>query len=170
MRRSTLEKWISRAIDGELSPRRIRRLERALASSSDLKLQQEAWSRQGEYLRRRAVPRGPTPEAAWADVQRSLRLEGASESVGGWASSLHSPLRWAVATMGILVACAAVVLVLKVATVEDAPTVARAEPADVEWVESDLPDAVTMVYQDPETGWTVIWVDAEEEGNGHVGS
>ena len=37
-----------------------------------------------------------------------------------------------------------------------------AVPAVVESVETDLPGAMTMVYQDKDTGLTVIWVQESE--------
>ncbi len=44
------------------------------------------------------------------------------------------------------------------------------EAPDVEWVETELAGATPMVYQDTETGWTVIWVLAPEEDDEHAGS
>ena len=42
---------------------------------------------------------------------------------------------------------------------------------EVEWVETNIPDAMAMVYEDAETGLTVIWVDVpNQENDGPVGS
>ena len=50
----------------------------------------------------------------------------------------------------------------------DAPpypgAIALADRTEVEWVETDLPDAFSMVYEDADTGLTVIWVMVDEPG------
>ncbi|MDQ8201967.1 hypothetical protein [Pelagicoccus sp. SDUM812003] len=38
---------------------------------------------------------------------------------------------------------------------------ASIEPAVVEFVSTDLPDASTFVYSDEESGWTVVWVETD---------
>ena len=49
------------------------------------------------------------------------------------------------------------------------PVIARAQASVVEWVETGLPKASTMVYEDQESGMVVIWI-VEQNGEAHVGS
>jgi len=50
-----------------------------------------------------------------------------------------------------------------------APVLAHAPASAVEWVETGLPKASTMVYEDQESGMVVIWV-VEQNGGENVGS
>ena len=154
--------------DGELSLRRRAKLDAYLAQNPELQALRDDWASIGSRMQTEPVPRGRTPEATWANVQRSIRLgEDPGPAVPDW--HFGSRLRVAGTTMAALLAVLAVAWFTWLAP-RDAPQVAEREPIEVEWVETDLPDAVSMVYQDQETGWTVIWVMAEEETNGQVGS
>ena len=75
---------------------------------------------------------------------------------------LGSRLKWAAAIMTL------VFLGLGIAVLRHGPSAMASSPAEVEWVSTEVPGATTMVYQDEETGLTVIWMmeeDADENGN-----
>lgn len=169
MNKERAEYWLSQALDGELSPRRQRRLEKALAKDPSLADLREQWLAIGLSCRAQTVEPPQTPEAAWQDVQRAIRLS-ADESRQPSPSCFGGVWRWSLS--------AAAVLMLSVgiwwgSRPVDYPraVIPLAERTQVEWVESDLPDAISMVYEDGDTGITVIWVmmDDVQEDNGHAG-
>lgn len=63
-----------------------------------------------------------------------------------------------------LAAAAAIAIVGSVTWLGLRPTTSSAphpEPALVEFVTTDIPDASTFVYSDEESGWTVVWVETD---------
>ena len=155
------ELLLSRYLDGDLSPRETKTLESLLAESEELRALKADFESVGRVLREKTIPQGPTPEAAWANVQRGLRLDrdvpGTASEQGFWGSRLA----WASAIMTVLLVALGIWIGTQGAGV---PAMAATEPAEVEWVETDLPGAMTMVYQDDDTGLTVIWVQENENG------
>lgn len=162
MNRNKAEQWLSRAMDGELNEDQLRTLEAYLDQHPEVALLRDQWTRVGALAREAVVPLVQTPEAAWQDVQRAIRLQegqGTSEKAGG----LLWGWKWA---GGVAVACMAGLLLwigLR-ASPEPLPMgyIAQADRTEVEWVETELPDAISMVYEDAESGVTVIWVLTEE--------
>ncbi len=152
---------LSRFLDGDLSPREMEAFESRLAESPELQTLKTDFEAVGQAVREVPTPAGPTPEAAWADVQRRMRLEGDAPSKAEDAGFWGSRLGWASAMMTVVL----VALGIWIGTSRPGvPEVAAAEPAVVEWVETELPGAMTMVYQDDDTGLTVIWVQEDENG------
>ena len=152
---------LSRYLDGALPPADRVAIEARLRSDPSFRALREEFEAIGRDLRALPLPEGPTPEAAWAAVRRGLR-PGSDRGVGDtvpWISG--SRLWWTGATVALLF------LLLGVWALRRGPSpgpgFARTAPAEVEWVETDLPHAMTMVYQDEETGLTVIWVMEEEK-------
>ena len=172
MNRELAMTYISRAMDGELPERQRQALEDYLRQHpADAELR-ESWAAIGNLLREEsALAPSPDPEAAWVDIRRAIRTAPAE------AAAERAPwfVRWAVP----LAAAALVVIAVGIRARMDtrgAPVqVARvaAPPATgaskVDWVESGLPDASTMVYEDDATGVTVVWLmvpDAPADGAG----
>lgn len=159
------QRWISLEMDGELSPRRLAALRAHLEGCPACRQVREDWVQVGAELRGRKAPAGPTAEAAWADVRRAIRnqVPAAPEWVFG------VPLRWVTVAAVLLIAAGGAFFFARTANVREA---AAQEPAtQVEMVETGLPDAAPMVYEDAESGLTVIWVvEANGKEGGHVGS
>jgi anti-sigma factor RsiW len=163
MNRLQAEKWLSQALDNELSPRRQARLEAYLAAHPDMQDLRARWQEVGAALRQQQQPLPQTPAAAWADVQRAIRLRAANDAA--------QPVRWrGLGGTRFAGALAATVLLITGVwyTLTDKQdigslrTIAEADRTEVEWVETDLPGAMSMVYEDADTGLTVIWVLVEE--------
>ncbi len=161
------EELLSRALDGELPEDQRMALDAHTASCATCRALQEEWSQYANLLRDQKVEPVQTAEALWADVQRTIRLQGdgrADEGVPvfGWR------VRWAgVMIVAVLLGVSAMgLLQLRQPAAESAQVMDR--DVQVEFVETDVPGASPMVYQDDETGWTVIWV-AGMEGSGEAG-
>lgn len=158
-----LEQDLSRHLDGELPPGRAGTLQRALEESDSLERAHADMREIGDLLRAQEVPEGKPAEVVWSDVQRAIRLQQSDDSGQHWI--LGSRLKWAAAIMIVgFVALGLAVLQSGV------PQVAAA-PVEVEWVDTEVPGATTMVYQDDETGLTVIWMMEEDtDTDGNVGT
>lgn len=160
---------LSLALDGALTPRRQARLAEHLAGCAGCRALEQAWREQGCLLRRNTAAEAPTPEAAWMDVQRALRaarITPAADARGPWAGWLWQPA-------AALAALVLVVLALSIARPQPARVLATAPraPARVEYVETSLPGASPVVFEDADAGLTVIWVmTADQQENQRAGS
>lgn len=162
----TARKWISAAMDGELSLRHKARLQEHLQGCDECRRVQEAWSGYGAQMKA-GLASSPSPEQAWVDIRRAIRVSR-PESVSEGFPVLWGRLRWA----GVAAALLLTVSVLLVLRRPMAPTVAALAPrTEVESVETSLPGAMMMVYEDQESGMTMIWVvEANGKEQGHAGS
>ena len=157
------EELLSRAMDGELSPDERAALDAHIAVCPGCRALRDEWSQFGAYMRQEKAEPVQTAEALWADVQRTIRLQGNRQAdaddvpVFGWR------LRWAGAmVVAVLLGVSGVGLWrANKPVIETARNVEQG--AEVEFVETDVPGASPMVYQDAETGWTVIWVAGMDE-------
>ncbi len=164
------KQWISQDLDGELHARRKVRLDAHLATCAACRGVREQWARVGLRLKAAPVAAAQTPEAAWADVRRAIRNAGATpDREVPWV--LVPSMRWAVA------AAMAVAIGLFIVRTIQGPGpagVAAVQPEQgttVELVETDLPGAAPMVYEDAGSGLTVIWVvESNGKEGDHAGS
>ena len=158
------EELLSRALDGEVSAEERVALDAHVASCANCRALREEWSQYSAILRDQKIEPAQTAEALWADVQRAIRLQGEQPAgdalpVFGWR------LRWA----GVMIV--AVLLGMSAFGLwrlrQPGPETAQADErsVEVEFVETDVPGASPMVYQDEESGWTVIWVAGMEGGS-----
>lgn len=171
MKRTTLERQVSQYLDGELPTRDLDQVRAALEHDSELQLTARAWREMRTWLSSRETPPIQTSEAAWADLQRELRSsERGRQEV--WPV-FDSRFRWAAASMTVMLLAGFVWFVSSwlspratmVAELGAARVMGRA--VEVEWVEAELPGATSMVFQDDDTGLTVIWlVESNGEGTG----
>ncbi len=164
------EKWeelLSRSIDGDVSRDEQAALDAELARNADLRTLRDAYLDAGRMLRELPVIGAPTPEVMWSDVQRELRKQRAEEA--GEAPVFAWRLRWAGAIVAAVLLGVTAIYVLQQRHAAAVASVSEKGGATVEFVEASDPNSSTMVYEDAETGWTVIWVastDTEAEGSG----
>ena len=154
------EELLSRAMDGELPAAELREFEAHLGSCPRCAALRDEWARYSALLREPVAP-VQTAEAMWADVQRAIRRQredGREEaSVFGWR------LRWAGVIIAlVLLGAYGVGLGLRKQSARVVESAAAGKPAEVEFVETDVPGASALVYEDAETGWMVIWVAGME--------
>jgi hypothetical protein len=100
----------------------------------------------------------------WANVRRAIRLQE-QEPEHGLPWLFVRGVRW----VGPALAAVAV-LAVAIFGIRTMTTPAAAARTEVLRVETGLADASTMVYEDRESGWTVIWVMPSEEEVSHVDS
>jgi len=171
MRRRTIEKWISRAIDGELTPRRATKLQAYLERHPEYRQLQASWNALGQRLREVPARSVASPDAAWEQVRR--RIEAGRRQTESRAADRAVGLsgRWiaagaaAVATLAILWGAA----LWRYPATPGQTEVAAQEAVDVDWVDTDLSGAMPLVFQDIESGWTIIWVGSHETGGNGAG-
>ena len=166
MKCNQAEEWLSRALDGELPADQRQALDEHLAACPQCRALQQEWASFATFMRGQKIESAQPPEAAWADVQRAIRLQGerrGEDAVGvfGWR------LQWAGAMI--------VAVLLGISALgmwrlnHGSPVTAQAadeSTTEVEFVETDVPGASPMVYQDADSGWTVIWVAGDDSGKG----
>jgi len=164
-------KWISMEMDGELPREQLPLLEEHLGACENCRNTRAAWTGYSAYLGELPEPIGYSPETALADVRRALRAGTGKGRAPVW----HGALRPAWAAV-FLVLIGSTFLWYRFTGGRDSANssnVAYVETKQtrVEWVETDIPNAMSMVFEDAETGLTVIWVDAPEpEEAPHAGS
>jgi anti-sigma factor RsiW len=154
------ERLLSKALDGAADPREQAALEAHLAACPHCAALREEWLRYRAFLQEPVAP-AQTAEALWADVQRAIRLQGDRSDedapVFGWR------LRWAGAIIAVvLLGAYGVGLGLRQQAGRVVEAAASDKAAQVEFVETDVPGASPLVYEDAETGLTVIWVAGME--------
>lgn len=162
MKREKIARLLSAHLDGELSARQTARLEKAmdgLPDADEIKLE---WLRIRSRLRQGQAQPPMMPAAAWDDIQRRIRTETEPQNT----SVFISPWLKAVAGAASAAIIAGVSLWMYLAN-QGENSLAGTQSAEVVWVEAGSPEAMSMVYKDVESGWTVIWVEVEEgpEGN-----
>lgn len=155
-----IEELLSRDLDGALAPEERSVLQAAEAADPALAELRHTWQRCGSELHSSSLPGLPTPEAAWADVQRAIRLAGSEDGrareISGWR------MVWVASSIVLLLAGS---FFYGVVRPPEAKVALLAPPTvEVEFVETDLPGASTLVYQDEETGWALVWVSEDQPG------
>ena len=169
MKSNRREKLLSRYLDGDISRAGARKVETWMEEDDSLRKTREEYEALGDLLRQGgAVDECPSAERMWQDVRRSIRnLE--PDAGPAQPAVFGSRVRWATAMVMVLFAALGAWVVLRAP--EPGSGMDRVEAAEVEWVETDLPGASTMVYRDADTEMTVIWLlDANDAESTHVGS
>lgn len=167
MNRELAETYISRALDGELPERQRAELEAWLAAHPEDHALAEAWKDIGQ-LARVAAASVPVPdeELAWQDIRRTIH-QGEPAGDAEPVRFFQWRLSWGIA----MVALAFMVVGawgIRRGQME-AAALAKAGspvPAHIEWAETEVPGASTMVYQDEDSGLAVVWVMSDETANG----
>lgn len=163
MNRELAMTLISRAMDGELPERQRAELEAWLAAHPEDRELAEQWKRIGALAREASVALPVPDEAlAWQDIRRAIRTaapEAESSPFFRWR------LAWAA---GMVATVCALLLAGSVwngrRTAQMLAKLDAGGPAQIEWAETDVPGASTMVYQDEDSGVTVVWLMTDENG------
>ena len=155
-------KWISRYLDGELPLPRRDQIARELETSGEARRIKADFEAIGERLRETPVPEARPAEAVWADVRREIRLTRMDRGPESWV--FGSRVQWVGAMMVAVLVGLTIWSGIR-AIDPSAPASFGSTVAEVEWMETDVPGATTMLYQDEETGLTVIWMMEPNEGD-----
>lgn len=151
---------MSQLIDGELSPDDAAALESYLRANPDA----ADWMENLDTLRKlqRSDALAPEREAALAQISAGVRGEAATRPKAKKLLRFRSYL-------APLAAAAALAMAGGLAWVdlrkENSVSPRHPEPAIVEFVTTDIPDASTFIYSDEESGWTVVWVESGSGGD-----
>ncbi len=157
---------LSRSLDGELdSPEQQKLLKEHLESCATCRKIENSWTTYGQYMRELEVPSPQSAVEAWQDIRNEI--QGAEESPELPKTSGNPGFNW---NWGIPTAIAAL-LVLSTALYFGLPTsndstesLAAGTKTKIEFLETDIPGASTMVYVDQDSGLTVLWVVESVEG------
>ena len=156
MKNERIEELISKELDGELDAAGESELRDALDADPELADVRDDFVNIGRMMREADMPETKSPEAAWQDVRREIRALPESRPK-------RVPWKWA---WGFATACA-VVLAVFFRPDGSAPAIAGNQGTTVEFVVTELDDAMTIVNVDPQSGVTVIWiVDVENDDEG----
>jgi hypothetical protein len=156
---------LSAELDGELSPEELRTLEQALGDQKELRNQAANWAETGRLL-------GDTTDIPVPPAGEMLgRLRAAIDAETPRPGRILAfPIPWAAAAAAFFLLLGAG---LWFRTGDDSrmnwPDLAAWDESEpVMWVETHVPDSSAVVYEDEETGVTVIWMvtDTEEVQGG----
>ncbi|MCB1070428.1 MAG: hypothetical protein KDL31_08730 [Kiritimatiellae bacterium] len=164
MNTKAMDKLLSGALDGELTPGPRAQVEQWLANHPDAVAQQEQWARVGDLLREPLNP--PDPELEWQAIRRTIRSQApAADAVVAETPVFSWRMAWAAAMLGLV---SLGLYLIAGFQLHQGTLMAHGQsgaPAEVEWAESGVPGATMMIFADQETGMTVIWMDVEQNGN-----
>lgn len=167
MNRELAETYISRAMDGELPERQRAELETWLAAHPEDRELAAVWRSVGDLTRSNAaaVP-VPDEDLAWQDIRRAIRQE---EHVGEPepARFFQWRLSWGIAMVALVLVT---VGAWGIRHTQPVGVQVVAGPAKIEWADTEVPGASTMVYQDEDTGLAVVWVIDGETTDGKKNS
>ena len=157
MKEEQIEQWMSMAMDGELSDGQLKQLEDHLGHKIQLDARYEKWKSFGPLLNSTIPASEVSPSQAAAEVLERIHADEIRPS-SFWA--MYS--KW-------ITSCAIFLLLVGVASWL---TFGATSPqlAEVESVETDVPGATTMIYEDEENELVVIWLLSEQVEVDHAGS
>jgi predicted anti-sigma-YlaC factor YlaD len=166
------QKWMSLEFDDALGERRQELLNAHLAACAQCRAVRQQWLQLRTACRTRTPDQAIPAERMWQDVRRAIRDKSArshEEPVSLREFLSHRRPVLAVAAIALVLAAGLTAYVWR--TTPAGMRTDLAPMAVVEFVETELPGAAPMVYQDAETGWTVIWVvEANGKENRHAGT
>jgi len=164
MNRELAMTFISRAIDGELSGRQRLQLEAWLAAHPEDGELAEQWKALGRLVRDEdAALQTPDAELAWQDIRRAMRNAKSTDAASA-PPFFRWRLTWAAAMVAVV--CATVLTWGVWRGHRAQVAMARASlpaPAQIEWADTEVPGASTMVYQDEASGLAVVWLLMEDK-------
>jgi len=154
---------INRGVDSELDAEERKLFDKMLVENPDAVDMSRAFESIGDDIRNDSTQSAsPDPYAAWQDIRREIRQ---SERTSDERFASGARLGWAGAVAALLVVG---VLALSSWRLLNgaAPELAFSDTAAsrVDWVETGIPGATTMIYTDVETDMIVIWMDVAQTG------
>lgn len=164
MNRELAMTFISRAIDGELPERQRARLEAWLDAHPEDRELTAQWQALGRLTREEqaALP-VPDAERMWQDVRRAIRNAEAQPAEPSFAF-FRWRLAWGAAMVALLFATAAGWGLWRGQQARVALAAAEAgRPARIEWSDTEVPGASTMVYEDEDAGVAVVWLLTDDK-------
>ena len=156
---------LSRSLDGELeSADEQTLLKEHLESCPSCRNIEVWWKDYGQYMRESEVPAPQSAMVAWRTIHREIREEE-SRDAGEFQVKPKSVWYWgaptAIAALFVLFAG----LYFALPTAKETPeSLASGTKTKIEFLETDIPGASTMVYVDQDSGLTVLWVVESVEG------
>lgn len=164
MNQKNIDKLLSGALDGALTPGQRAQVEPWLAAHPEAVVQQETWARVGDLLREPVDL--PDPEVEWQAIRRTIRHQTpAPDGASADAPVFSWRMAWAAAMLGVVSLGLYLIAGLQLHQGTLITHGQSGVPAEVEWAESGVPGATMMIFADQETGMTVIWMDVEQTGN-----
>ncbi len=172
MTRDEAETLISRIFDGEaIEPDSERALRDYLGAHPDARDLETSWKAIGDRIRAEAHRVTPDVDAAWDSILDAIE---AGER-GDEPAAAPKSERTVIAFPAIWKAAAGIAAVILVALglFEVMPNGDGGRPAnggletdwaEVEFIKTDIEGGTPVVYQDRESGWTVVWVIEPEQG------
>ena len=144
------QRLMSQLVDGELSPSNAQRLKRFLEASPKA----IDWA-EGLELTRSAARQSPSM------LDHSVAIYSIQALIDSKDTKNKGKIVRFPAFTRPLAAAAAIAIIGGFAWIGLTPDKASGtlDPAIVEFVATDIPDASTFVYTDEESGWTVVWVE-----------
>ena len=153
------ELLISQSLDGELdSPASQSLLQEHLESCPACRNRAQTWRNFGQFMRQDEISAPPPAEAAWREIRREIQSGESprAEEIPG-KTATASPWFWrAPAAMAALLALSLGLYFVLPSSKENAT--AYADATVVEFMETEIPGAGTLVYVDEDSGWTILWV------------
>ncbi|MSR64497.1 MAG: hypothetical protein EXS18_01805 [Verrucomicrobiae bacterium] len=156
--------WLQGYVDGELSPRQMKRVRRHLDGCPDCTGELTRLSGLKTLLQenRTQPAMDATPEFFWS--QMKARIQGESATRREWRTTFQidwpSVLAWASATVAIAVV-AAFVWMQTWPTPQQVATVIQSQPAkaQVNYIVTKGPDIYAEAYYSKQSGATIIWTE-----------
>lgn len=166
MNRELAQTFISRAMDGELPERQRAGLEAWMAAHPEDRETADQWNFLGRLARAEAAAvKIPDEELAWQNIRRAIRNAAPEKSESrfaffGWR------LAWAAGMVAVI--CASAIGIGMWHGHRAAPALAMADakrPSQIDWADTDVPGASTMVYEDEDSGLAVVWLMTDDKGD-----
>ena len=161
---------ISAMMDGELDAQEAGLLQRHIDQCADCRKMKEEWASYTGFMKERFIPAAQTPEAAWADIHRAIRLQAPAKKEPAFGWFLGRPVQWASYILLLAVVTTGWFLMKRIPEHGGDTAGTRGPSTEVLSVETELAGAGTMVYEDAESGWMVIWVVAGDKEADHAGT
>ena len=154
----------SRYLDNELNAEETDLLLDYMANHPDWVGELEDWRRMGDRMRQDVQAVEVDVDRAWSEIQAGIHAEKKAATVISDSHPAERPklvrfYQWlsysGAAAAAIVIGWLSMVLFNGIPSHSEADYLAAA----VEYVETDIEGASSVVYVDQDSGWTIVWVD-----------